>query len=163
LELAQIEVSPEAQLLGLREVHWPGRFQRIGERFILDGAHNPAAAARLTQTWAENYGSEKAIVLIGVLKDKDVRAVCAALSPIAQRWVAVPVKNDRSTSALELASLLGELNPEVECSVAPDLASALQLFKNDPHRVLITGSLFLVGEALAAFGQSDLPIQRSSQ
>ena len=80
LDATRLPVANAAIEQGLKEVVWPGRFQRInglaGTTLILDGAHNEAAASRLVQTWRENYGKEQPVILLGILRDKDVAAIC---------------------------------------------------------------------------------------
>lgn len=155
LEIAKVEVPLDAQRRGLSTVRWPGRFQLFGTDIVLDGAHNPAAMSRLAATWAEEFGGQKATVIIGVLKDKDVAGICAAIAPIANSFIAVPVRSDRTSSPEDLCASLGE-----RCSSAESLEEALVLA---PRPVLITGSLFLVGEALAILEHASQKPEFSSQ
>ncbi len=145
LDAAKVPVDEAALREGLRGVNWAGRFQIVDERIVLDGAHNVAAAQRLAQTWRESFGEEKATIVAGILRDKDIGAICAALAPIAAFLVAVPVRSQRSSNAEEICAAAGN----VECAVAHDLAEALRIAKSRRDKVLVTGSLFLVGEALA--------------
>jgi dihydrofolate synthase/folylpolyglutamate synthase len=149
LQLTKLRVPDEAVVQGLRDVQWPGRFQRIGPRVVLDGAHNPAAARRLTETWCETFGSESATLILGVLADKDVRGMCEALLPIAERIVAVPVRSERTSTVEDLQQHFQSLAPGIPCAVAPDIGHALRLARQNGEKILVTGSLFLVGEALA--------------
>ena len=150
-------------IIGLDRVNWPGRFQRVGERIVLDGAHNPAAAQRLAQTWREEFGDERATLVLGAMRDKDVRGVCAALAPIAARVFAVRVNNPRSCSAEELGVTVRVVAPNVECAEFPQLVPALAAAEKHAERVLIAGSLFLVGEALVALGLTDAKPEVSAQ
>ncbi len=149
LEVAGLHIPEHAIVRGLREVHWPGRFQCVDDGMVLDGAHNPAAARQLAETWREAFGSEQATLIIGVLRDKDARGVLAALLPIAARVITVPVRSMRAHTAEELGEIVRELAPQLPCAAAVDLASALRVARATPELVLLTGSLFLVGEALA--------------
>jgi dihydrofolate synthase/folylpolyglutamate synthase len=158
-----LDVLPTDVAKGLARVEWPGRFQRIGERIILDGAHNPAAAQRLAQTWREEFGDAQATLVLGAMRDKDVRGVCAALAPIAARVYAVRVDNPRSCSAEELAGTVRSFAPGVECGEFPSLAPALVAAKKYPERILIAGSLFLVGEALVELALAEAKPERSVQ
>ena len=138
--------SPEnsAVVCGLRNVKWPARFQRIGDRIILDGAHNPHAAAALVETWREQFGPQKPAVIFGAMKDKDCREMLNVLSGIAASFLFVPVASPRSSDPAELMrSTLCPANTFSSLSDAIDSAMA----KSAP--VLITGSLFLAGEALS--------------
>ncbi len=163
LRLGGLRIPSAAVTAGLGSVHWPGRFQRISERFVLDGAHNPAAARQLAATWREIHGDAKAALIVGILRDKDVRGICEALLPIASRIVTVPVRNERTATGDEVAAYWRELNPALPCAAAPDLASAIAAVQAAEHRVLITGSLFLVGEAITHFEGGGHPPERSAQ
>ena len=157
LDAAGVSLSKTHIEQGLAHVVWPGRFQRIDGHadvsLILDGAHNEAAAARLVQTWEECYGKEQPVVLLGVLRDKDVKAVCRALAPLGATYIAAPVHSIRSCTAGELAQWVQEAAPGVACriagSVEEGLACAQAQARAEGRRVLVTGSLFLIGETLA--------------
>ncbi len=137
---------------------WPGRFQIFDDRVILDGAHNRAAADRLVLTWREVFGNEKAIVILGVLRDKDVGAMCSALGPVAFRFITTEVRSPRSCSAAMLAEAIAVALPSVPCRAARSLSSAMELASRDRQRILVTGSLFLVGEAISLLeGGSQAP------
>ncbi len=155
LEASGIRVPEGAVEKGISEVQWPGRFQIIEGRHILDGAHNKAAAERLALTWKETYGDAKATVILGILKDKDVRAICAQLLPVADAFIVCPVRSARSLTPLEVADAIHASNPDASCTLAPDLSAALEIARRRVRRILITGSLFLVGEALSIFEGSE--------
>lgn len=137
----------------LHDVNWPGRFQRAGGRFVLDGGHNPAAALRLAGTWREEFGTARATLILGVMRDKDIAGICAALLPIAARVFAVAVQNSRSASAGELAAMVRSAGGSaIECREFPEVAAAIAAAASHSERALIAGSLFLVGEAMIALG-----------
>ena len=83
IHAANIQLDEKAIVRGLAAVEWPARFQKWDERTIIDGAHNPAAARVLAQTWREVFGDQKATLVLAVLSDKDLRGICEALAPIA--------------------------------------------------------------------------------
>ena len=147
---------------GLAEVQWPGRFQRMGERYVLDGAHNPAAARQLASTWREIYGDEKATLILGVLKDKDLAGICAALLPIASKVFAVPVPSARSSAASEVAENCRVVQPECSVATMATLNEALLNARLSEERILVSGSLFLVGEAMTILTSTQLR-ERSAQ
>jgi dihydrofolate synthase/folylpolyglutamate synthase len=158
LRAAKIEVPPDAIRRGLNEVEWPGRFQILGTRnpelgtpIVLDGAHNEAAAQRLVLTWGEVFGDERPAVILGVLADKDVTGVCRALLPLAAEFIACPVNSPRTAPPQEIARILRSLDAGAVCRIAESLAHAIALAAAKPRPILITGSLFLVGETLAHF------------
>src|SRR5258708_23729163 len=92
---AKLSISPEALKTGLSSVFWPGRFQALGDRLTIDGAHNLAASQQLVQTWSECYPGASPTIVFGGLRDKDLDKMLDALAPIATRFFLVPVKNPR--------------------------------------------------------------------
>ena len=80
-----------------------------------------------------------------------MRGICEALLPIAGRIIALPVQNPRSATPQEICRAIGEVAPRQECIAVRDLPAALRIAESMGRRVLLTGSLFLVGEALAHF------------
>jgi dihydrofolate synthase / folylpolyglutamate synthase len=151
LAAAGLEVSPAAIRQGLAAVQWPGRFQRVSDRIILDGAHNPHAAAQLAKTWREEFGDAQATLVFGAMRDKDVAGVLTALRPISARVLAVPVENARACTAEELCTIARDVDPMWPATPCDSLSAALATAESQPERVLIAGSLFLIGEALAHF------------
>ena len=181
LKAARIPIPDGAIERGLRNVVWPGRFQRIEHprletgsdsetrRFaapmVLDGAHNEAAAVRLVQTWRELHGAEKPVIVLGVLRDKDVAAICRALAPLAAVFIVTPVHSVRSATTESLALIAREYAPGTPCLAADSVDHALALAQAEAQatdrRILVTGSLFLVGETLSLLA-GDKP-DRSAQ
>ena len=169
LRAAGISVAGEAIETGLREVVWPGRFERIagpgGSELVFDGAHNEAAIKRLGLTWREVYGDEKPVVVLGILRDKDVGAICRALAPLAAAVIATPLDSARSCSGPELAETVRESIPGVPCLTAESVEQALALAcdasRTQARRILIAGSLFLVGQTMALL--SGNTAERSAQ
>ncbi|MFZ3376628.1 MAG: hypothetical protein WA183_13845, partial [Chthoniobacterales bacterium] len=60
LRAAELDIDDSAIANGLASIDWPARFQRWDERTIIDGAHNPAAARTLTETWYQHFGNQRA-------------------------------------------------------------------------------------------------------
>jgi len=142
VKAAGFALDDRSLLQGLRDVVWPARFQQIGERIVVDGAHNPHAALTLVETWRKEFGDQKAAVVFGALKDKDYTAMLAILGGIAGSFLFVPVDSPRS-------AVPGELAAPCPSESYPSLRAALEVVMAGPGPVLITGSLFLAGEALA--------------
>ncbi len=145
LQAAGVSLDPDALSAAVRNVSWPGRFQRFETQppVVVDGAHNPAAAAVLARTWKETFHGRKATLLFGALSDKDVPGMLEHLRPLAERIFLVPIRD--SERGLDSASLLEhapQASPFADCPSG--LAAAL--LHREP--VLITGSLYLAGEAL---------------
>jgi dihydrofolate synthase/folylpolyglutamate synthase len=171
----QIPVSDERIRAGLANVNWPGRLQLIqrpaGQKILLDGAHNvagakalrealrsgaPSTASARSKSGPHHAGPEAGApitLILGVLQDKDWRHICETLAPLAARIFTVPVSSERTSDARELAGACRAANLSSETLVCANLAEALEKSAKE-ESVVITGSLYLVGEALELLGLS---------
>ena len=162
---------------GLASVSWPGRLQVIqrpgGQKILLDGAHNVAGARALREalmSWSSSFslsggtlkcelqhaGPEAGVpitLILGVLRDKDWQHICGTLAPRAARIFTVPVASERTADAGGLAVACRAANPSSEILACISLNEALKKSAGDTL-VVITGSLYLVGEALELLGLS---------
>lgn len=150
----QIPVSAEQIRDGLQNVHWPGRLQLIqknGKKFLLDGAHNVAGAKVLREAIERNDYSGERTLILGILEDKEWRQICKMLAPLARKIFAVRVSSQRTADPGELAEACRAANPSAQIFVCDSLKQALQKTSSE-HFVIITGSLYLIGEALELLG-----------
>lgn len=136
----------------LSMTRWPGRFQSVGDSVIVDGAHNEAAARALAATWTETFrGGEKATLIFGAAHSKDVKGIFHHLGPLARRVIFVPIKSERRLSSEEMSQSLSDAgHSRVETFSVTSVKAAIAQARNFPEKILIAGSLFLVGEALSA-------------
>jgi dihydrofolate synthase/folylpolyglutamate synthase len=159
---AQIPASDEHIRQGLAQVHWPGRFQvweaGNNKTFVLDGAHNIAGAQCLRATLQKQFLGAKPALILGMLRDKDFSAMCETLAPLARRVVLTPVKSKRTATPDELIAACRRINPAAAIAAASSLADALGQVANE-SLILITGSLYLVGEAMELLKLSSTPSQ----
>jgi dihydrofolate synthase/folylpolyglutamate synthase len=125
-----------------------------GQTFLLDGAHNPAGAEALAEALKQNFAGAKPTLIVGTLRDKNWRSILMRLAPLTDKLLLAPVGSERSAVPRELASVGRETNPRAAVFVCATLSEALGRAAADPF-VVITGSLYLVGEALAALQISD--------
>jgi len=132
---------------GLATVDWPGRFQCWDKRTVIDGAHNPAAARILTQTWREIFGDERATMILAILADKDLPGICEALAPIADSVLLPNIRSERAADPVELQTILVDLGCKSE--IFSSFADAFDKAREKRDPILITGSLHFAGEALA--------------
>ncbi len=159
----QIPVSEERIRDGLANVNWPGRLQLIekpdGQKILLDGAHNIAGAKVLREALEKNFPTKERALILGILQDKDWRQICEILAPLAGKIFVVPVASERTANPKELAETCRAANPAAEIFVCDSLSEALEKTGSrgrSPHQnfIVITGSLYLVGEALELLGFS---------
>jgi dihydrofolate synthase/folylpolyglutamate synthase len=137
---------------GIRDTRWTGRFQRIpgDPEIILDVAHNPAGAWALRSTLSEYADDRPLTFVFGAMRDKAIAEIAEILFPLASRVIATPVRNPRSATAQEVQQAASRAAAEIEtaASVPAALARAREL---TPHNglMVVTGSIYLVGEVLA--------------
>ena len=144
IALAQFRISPS----GIANTVWPGRLERLSEspEIIVDGAHNPAGARALSAYIARFYAGRKIWMIYGTMRDKAIDEIAGQLFPHAARILVTAPESERALRPESLRSAF----PDQQIEVATDLAEALATAKRElpPGGViLITGSLFLVGEA----------------
>jgi dihydrofolate synthase/folylpolyglutamate synthase len=147
-----IPVSEETIRQGLETVHWPGRLQLLiraaGQKVLVDGAHNLDGVQGLAAALRSHYPHPSPTFILGVLGDKDWGAMCEILAPLAARILLVPVGSERTAQPEALAAVCRKLNPKAEVWCGDSLPEALDRAARDAF-VVIAGSLYLVGEALA--------------
>jgi dihydrofolate synthase/folylpolyglutamate synthase len=154
LNEAGIAITPAAVELGIRDTRWLGRFQiipasRNWPEIVLDVAHNPDGAWALRSALSERYEGRFITLLFGVLRDKAVGEISRVLFPQAEHVVVTGVDNPRSATPDEVAEAARHSGTEVKKAkdFADAVAQALKLTPQDGVLV-ITGSIYLVGEAL---------------
>jgi len=147
IRAAKIDIDDAAVARGLATVEWPGRFQCWDKRTVIDGAHNPAAAKILAETWRQIFGDERVTLILAVLSDKDLRGICEALAPIADLVLLPRIRSERAADPTELSKILVDLGSKSE--ICASFADAFDKAREQRDPILITGSLHFAGEALA--------------
>ena len=155
----ELPVSSGAVRSGLAKVDWPGRLQvvRRGEQTVLlDGAHNAEGAAMLRWALADEFPDESPVLILGMVDEKDGKSFCAELAPLAKRIVLSPVSSTRSAEPEGFLAACRAANPAAAVEIAESLGQALEWCAVEPF-VVVTGSFYLVGEALERLGLAPAP------
>ncbi len=147
-------VSNDAMTEGLKEVDWPGRLEVVcsSPRVLLDGAHNPDGALSLKESLEKDFEYHHLILLIGIMKDKDLHSILHSLSPLADRIILTRPGTDRAASPALLRKALGRNGKKAE--VIEDFRKAIDKglsLTGEEDILCITGSLYTVGEARSYF------------
>ena len=157
LALETLGVPPQ----GIAETRWPGRLEHISPNpdIVLDGAHNPAGARALARYLEQYYPDRKPDrrrwIIFGAMRDKAVAEMGAILFPLADELILTAADSPRSMTPEELAALAGRGRAVANIGAALELV-AREAAADDA--IIITGSLFLVGEARAAsYNRSSWP------
>src|SRR5439155_6263319 len=101
------------------------------------------------ETWREIFGDERATLVLAVLSDKNLRAICEALAPIANSVLLPKIRSERAAHPEALAKVLSSVTPSLPYSITPSVAEAIDLARAKSNPILITGSLHFAGEVLA--------------
>jgi dihydrofolate synthase/folylpolyglutamate synthase len=153
-------ITAESIERGIRETRWPGRLQGLPARagwpeMVLDVAHNPAGAWALRSALSERYDSRPLIFVFGAMRDKAISEMTEILFPLAERVVATRAENPRSASPEEIQQAGSRTGAEIE--VAAEIGAALERVRESAGNetvVVVTGSIYLVGEAMRILGVS---------
>jgi len=144
------KVTPQTIRCGLANTEWPLRFEIVSERplVILDGAHNPDAAAAVAETLDEPHWTERPrVLLFAASQDKDVEQILAHLVPLFEHVVVTRYEdNPRSCDPVELQAVVSQLTEAVIAQVAVNPREALQLAQSlatPDGLILVTGSVFI--------------------
>jgi dihydrofolate synthase / folylpolyglutamate synthase len=148
LSLGALGVAPE----GIEGARWPGRLEHVAPNpdIILDGAHNPAGARALARYLERFYPDRKIWMIYGAMRDKAVEEIAGILFPLAQELILTAPADARALRPEALAEIAGRGH------TAANIGDALELARSQASAddaIVITGSLFLVGEARARFVQ----------
>ena len=128
----------------------PGRMQSVGENWLLDVAHNPAASNALADALRARKVAGSTSVILGMLDDKDVEGFVAPLSGYVDQWIAVTADSPRAVPAGELARRVANATSR-PCLVSNCLLDAIEYARDSASaddRILVTGSFYVVGAAL---------------
>jgi len=137
----------------LPQVRLAGRGQRIREdgcEWLLDVAHNPAAAGALATTLAGDSHEGRTVALVAMLDDKDVEATVGLLDEHVDLWLATTAQSGRAIDAGELARRIANATTR-PCLIAASIDEAMELARREAagnDRILVTGSFYVVGPVL---------------
>ena len=143
---------------GIRETRWPGRFQVVPAtdstpEYVFDVAHNPAGAWALRSTLSNCYENRRLIFVFGAMRDKAIAEMCEILFPLAELVIATQAGNPRSATPQEICDAASRMQQDIELS--SDVPSALERAREIVAKdgvVVITGSIYVVGEAMRVLG-----------
>ena len=134
-------------------VSLPGRMEMVEHDppLMLDGAHNPAGAGALGAALAREFPTLKWEAVVGAMADKDVEGILEGLrGRVTAVRAAATAESERAMPADEVAVLAGRVL-DVPATAHPSVAEALKVARASGSPVLVTGSLYVVGEARDAF------------
>ena len=152
----RLPVAAGAVRDGLVHVELAGRFQVLPGRpaVVLDVAHNPQAAAVLSETLSTMGFFPRTLAVFGMLADKDIDAVVRAIAARIDCWYIAPLPGPRGALSARVASALAHAGVDAAAVHAhDDIAQAFEAARNaagETDRIAAFGSFLTVGAALAA-------------
>lgn len=133
---------------GIAATRWAGRLEWIGEKYLIDGAHNPQGASSLAAYAGQYLAGKKTVLVTGMMHDKQIDECAKILAPAFREVVATRVDYPRAAQTDELRAIYE--NEGCVCHESPDIASAIELaaqLAGEDGAVVIAGSLYVAGEA----------------
>lgn len=145
-------VSVDSVRKGLYDTCWPGRCEVVSRRplVILDGAQNLASCAVLVKAIADNFHYRRLILVIGVSEDKDIKGIASCLDTLADLVITTKADNPRALDPGYLAGYFKDKTVINTADADQALRKAFSLYKRG-DLILVTGSLFVVGELRTYF------------
>src|SRR5579872_580507 len=153
-----LPITPDTIERGIRETRWAGRFQVVAAtdsspEIVFDVAHNPAGAWALRSTLSACYEDRPLTMVFGAMRDKAVQEMAEILFPLAERVIVTRADNPRSATAEEIREAAARTAADIE--EAEDVTAAVVRAKALAAArgiVVITGSIYIVGEAMRVLG-----------
>lgn len=146
-------VSEAAVRTGLETVRWPGRLDVVSSEplVILDGAHNPASAAVLAEEIRHLRCGRRVRLVFGAMRDKDWGGMWRALRPVVDDVVCTAPRSSRALAPDLLAEAVRSDVPVRVCASPGDAMAELVAGASPTDLILVTGSLFLVGDVYSVW------------
>ncbi|WP_251860970.1 folylpolyglutamate synthase/dihydrofolate synthase family protein [Clostridium sp. Marseille-Q2269] len=150
-ELIRLGVNIEKShiIVALKKVKWPARLEIISKNplTVIDGAHNIGGIESLKNNVDKYFTYNKLILILGILKDKQVEDMIKILTPLAHRVLTVTPHNDRGESSEELMHIVDKYNKNCEYFKSyKECYDKAKYYSENGDMILISGSLYMVGD-----------------
>ena len=160
-------ISRDDVAVGLRDVVWPARLQRLADGSLtklagpdvelwLDGGHNPSAGQALADV-CQHWDDRPLDLVVGMMITKDPAGFARPLAPYVRHAVCLSIPGEKNTlPGEEAADILNYVG--IDARVGAGIEDAIrELAKDGPSRVLLCGSLYLAGRVLTADAARQAP------
>ena len=164
LRFSGIIIDKDAVRRGVHNAKWPGRLEVISKwpYIILDGAQNRASSNALIDAVKRTFKYRNLILILGISSDKDIEGILEELLPAAYKIILTKSKIIERAASPE--NIKGYVNPkDMDINLTQNVEDALakaKSFAGSEDLVLITGSLFVVGEARQILHPASSPAKR---
>lgn len=152
LRLYNIKVGVDSIKRGLYNTIWPGRCEVVSHQplVILDGAQNLASALALKETIKENFKYKRLILVLGISRDKDIKGICKQLYNLTDKVILTKANNPRATEPRILVRYF-KGKTMFKTNTVKEAVTKAKILADKEDLILITGSLFVVGETRSLF------------
>lgn len=152
LQIHGVYITDNDIVDGIAATSHPGRMEIVSEipRILLDGAHNPAGMHVLIKTIQQDFSFSRLILILGVLKDKDIISMISTIVPLADIVIVTKSINPRATDPLSLQEIIKGFDASRIVFVEPSIPEAIdhaRRIAGQQDLICVSGSLFTVGEA----------------
>ena len=152
LQMTGVYITDRDIQEGIQAVMHPGRMEIVSVEplILLDGAHNPAGMSMLVRTLQEDFSNHRFVVVLGVLKDKDLKTMVSMIVPISDVIIVTKSRNSRAADPLVLQEMIIDIEVNKTVFVEDSIPRAIdhaKRFARPNDLICVTGSLFTVGEA----------------
>ena len=152
LQMNGIYLTDTDIIEGIAATTHHGRLELVSDNplILLDGAHNPAGMTMLAKTLQQDFSAHRLILILGMLKDKDIKSMLAAIVPLAEVVIVTKAKVPRAADTEILKQGILDLDANKTVIVHPSVAAAVDQAKHlagQHDLICVSGSLFTVGEA----------------
>ena len=166
LRQAGLHLTEDAIRRGFAAVRWPGRFQVLSAdpAVVIDSAHNRDSALKLRLALDDYFPGAPVTLIFGASADKDIAGMLAELLPRVSRLILTQAVHPRAAEPEDMARLARGHGARAETMVPVEAALRRALERARPGEVIVSaGSLFVAGEALAAWERVRPPVDREVQ
>ena len=152
IDKLESKITEDAVRRGLKNIIWPGRLEIIQREpyVVLDGAHNAASMKAILSSINKIFDYKRLICIFGISSDKDIKGVSKELETSSDIVILTKSKNERAKEAIYLKENFSKVKIEVTDNVASAIDLGLNMVDSE-DLVLITGSFYVVGEAITFF------------
>ncbi|MBU1061765.1 MAG: bifunctional folylpolyglutamate synthase/dihydrofolate synthase [Candidatus Omnitrophica bacterium] len=151
------KIAEEVIRSGLKNIFWPGRLQVIQKQpyVVLDGAQNPDSIRKVIFSIEKIFNYNRLISVFGISRDKDIEGVSKELDRSSDAVILTKSSNERAKEPAFLKRHFSDKNLRLSNSIEEALNLGLEI-ASEKDLVLVTGSLYVVGEALRFFNNRRL-------
>jgi dihydrofolate synthase / folylpolyglutamate synthase len=156
-------ISPRHIENGIRNTRWPGRFQVVREpdwpEIVVDVAHNPAGAWALRSALSTFYEGRRLVFVFGAMRDKAIQEIAQILFPLADQVIVTHADSPRAATPDEITKMIAHTQSQIDVVQEATVPAALeraQRMAGSDGVVVITGSIYIVGEALGILSSASL-------